>query len=160
MKIDGKEVVDAKRDILLHITAKDVSASLAAGGQRDGFNCAAEKCAERQLGVKKAKVNLAVTYVLKGRKWYRYWTSSPLRTEIVSFDRTGIFPPGDYWLLAVPKSAVKSRGKAHKLGAPKHGRPGHHRKSAHVLEGVRAHALCGLRSHGPKNKIHPIVTVS
>lgn len=148
MKIDGIEVIDSKVDRALAITKTHIKKS----ARKDGWGCAAQCCAVGQVDVKGAMINVAVSYLLQGegekQRWHRYWTSKPLRTEIISFDRSGIFTPGEYLLLAIPKSARVKTGKAHSLGAPKHGRPGHHRRTPHVTEGVRAHAMCGLRTNG------------
>lgn len=146
MKIDGIQVVDSKVDRLLKITKSHVTHST----RKDGWGCAAQCCAVEQVNVKGAMINVAVSYLLQGsgklQRWHRYWTSKPLRTEIISFDRSGIFTPGDYLLLAIPASA--RAGTQHSPPSLKHGRPGHHRRTPHVTEGVRAHAMCGLRTKG------------
>jgi hypothetical protein len=154
MKIDGIEVVDSKEDTCLPVTEQDVAISLKKRGKQNCWACAAQTRAEQMPGVLAAAINLSISYLLKGKgknlKWYRYVTSDALRTEIVSYDRSDIFAPGDYWLKAVPKSMKEARGRAHSLGAPKHGRPGHERRKT---AGVRPHAMCGLRTNG-HNTIH------
>ncbi len=149
MKIDGLEVVDAKKPLTLHITRKHT----VVGDAQDPRACAAARCILEMPGVKAAKVHIARTYLQKGNKWYRYDTPNPLRDEIISFDRAKIFEPGDYELEPIRESEIAQRGKAHTLGGPNHGRPGHKRAKPHYLAGVRTHALCGVRSKG-KNKVH------
>jgi hypothetical protein len=161
MKIDGIEVVDSKVDMWLGVSDDHVAQSKQINGRANGEACAGWCSAMATKGVHGAAINLAVCYILKGtaknKKWHRFWTSPSLRTEIISYDRSGVFHPGDYPLHAVPKSARAQRGKAHSLGAPKHGRPGFHRRKRNpILTGVRAHALCGLRTNG-HNTIHKAI---
>lgn len=133
MKINGLPVVDATKAIKL--TINDADCKL--GQTKDSGACAAARALLRQVpNCTQARVYRAVTYILIGKKWLRCMTPRSLRTEIVAFDRGGKFEPGEFELNAVPPSHVM--GKAHSLGAPKHGRPGHQR-AQHRTINVRAH---------------------
>ena len=151
MQIDGSEVLDATSKMTLNISKTDVDQAVRRKGQKDCWSCAAQRRAEQTPGVLGAAINLSICYILrkKGRSavWYRYRTSVPLRTEIISFDRSGIFTPGEYDLLPILKSQIAYRSK--KRPGPS-GPPSIRRKAA----GARPHAMCGLRTNG-HNTFHP-----
>ena len=133
MEIAGKPVKDATKKVEFTITKRDVTT----GATKDPAACAAAKACMRELGATEARVHLSRTYLKINNEWQRFQTPGAIRSEIIAFDRGGSFEPGDYTLRPLPKSERNKRGKAHSLGAPKHGRLGHHRKP-HVVTNVRA----------------------
>ena len=131
MLINGLEVVDAKRPLTLHITKKDVEY----GGVKDPWSCAAARAACRQVNVAAARIHLGRAYLLIGNKWHRYQTPMNLRTEIISFDRSKKFQPGDFTLAVCPPSKMKGVSHKRKSSGPS-GKS--KRKSPRVIENVRA----------------------
>ena len=131
MKIDGIEVHDADKPLLLHIRNTDTKT-----GKKNPSDCAAAKAAKRERGVLEARVFRSRTYLLKERTspggktkkvWERYITPDALKGEIIAFDRGGEFEPDDYELQAPTKSQRLgafvdggSRGKTKKKFRPPH----------------------------------------
>ena len=135
-KIAGLPVVTSKKALKLRITKADCKK----GRNKDPGACAAALALVREVsGCSKARVHLGRTYLQIGQKWLKFRTPLALRSEIVAFDRGGVFEPGDYTLMPLSKSERDREGKAHTLGGPKRGRPGHHRARPHTITGVRAH---------------------
>jgi hypothetical protein len=140
MKIDGIEVVDADRPLVLHIRTPDAKT----GKPKDPENCAAAKAACRIPGVILAKVYRTRTYLLQGtpgdktgksRRWRRYLTPDSLRGEIIALDRGGSFEPDDYELPAPPKSMRLGA----KLAQPTGRRTGKKKRVPHIVRGIRPH---------------------
>lgn len=131
MRINGLPVVDAKRSIVLHITAQDI----AKGKTKKPDSCAAALACKRQLGCTEVRVHVGRTYVRFNGKWHRYLTSQDLRTEIVAFDRGGKFEPGNYKLLKMQPSRKKDKKFRTKA------RTGRKRHKYHILTGVRPMGL-------------------
>jgi hypothetical protein len=132
MKIGGLPVKDLTKKMKIKISKADCEV----GKSKDPGACAAARACKRLPSCTEARVHIARTYLKIGKKWLRCLTPDALRSEIIAFDRGGSFAPGEYELLPPSKYERLNRGKAHSLGAPKHGRPGHHRK-LHVVVGVR-----------------------
>jgi len=130
--IGGMPVRDAKKGITITITAQDI----AKGVPKSESSCAAAVAIIRQESCTMARVHLSRIYIKRNGHWDMYNTPGALRNELIVNDRNGEFQPGEYSLKPIPKAQRERRGKAHTLGAPKHGRPGHERKY-HVIEGVR-----------------------
>lgn len=98
-----RDVKDAKEDLILEILPRDVQgASL-----KSPDKCAAALACSRQLG-REARIHISRVYIKEngGTTWLRYVTSKPLRTEVIAFDRGGLFMPGSY-LLKVPSQTRK-----------------------------------------------------
>ena len=140
MKIDGKSVVDAKKDLVITITSDDVKRA----NKRDPNSCAAARACLRQVKCVSARVHISQTYLEVGNKWVRYVTPASLRTEIVSFDRSVNFEPGEHLLKRPPP------GK--KLGAVRPA-PGPH--SNHKSKRSAPHFVTGIRPRGPNGDIVP-----
>ena len=95
MKIDGIEVVDARKPLSLKIGKKDIGR----GSVKNPYVCAAARAIMRQVpNATQAKVHMSKIYIKTGKKWTRYQAPASLRTEIVSFDRGGAFEAGEYLL--------------------------------------------------------------
>ena len=151
MKLDGFQVVDALKPIMLHITKAD-----AQSGTKDPANCAAAKAACRLTGVIEARVYRTRTYILlkdaRGKKyWRRYLTPGSVAGEIIAFDRGGTFEPGDYTLPVASKTT--------KLGGdPRGSRPASawknkaKRPSPRIIPGIREYGPRGTGDHPTKTK--------
>ena len=137
MKIDGLPVVDAKRPLILTITAGDIKKATPG----DPSCCAAAKALERQDGVKGARVHMGRVYVLTGKKWHRYETPASMRSEIIAFDRRTSFMPGLYKLGAISPSQHTGKQQGSKTNqtraksAPTHGV--YKRMKPHFVKDVR-----------------------
>ena len=102
-RIAGREIRDAKKDITITVTKGDVNhASL-----KNPASCAMARACNRQEG-KEARIHVSRVYLApNGSKyWSRYVVPQRLRTEIISFDRGGLFAPDTYTLLAPTRSKV------------------------------------------------------
>ena len=149
MKIDGIEVVDARKPLSLKIGKKDIGR----GSVKNPYVCAAARAIMRQVpNATQAKVHMSKIYIKTGKKWTRYQAPASLRTEIVSFDRGGAFEAGEYLLAPVPSAQRYTPEKAghyrewlaktdngSKLLRPKTKK----RRAAHQVAGIREHAMSG-----------------
>lgn len=136
MKINGQDVVDAKRRITINIGANDIRR----GSNKDPGTCAAALACLREIpGCEAARVHVGRTYVLVGNKWLRLRTSEALRGEIISFDRGGGFQTGEYVLLPMPASQkLGKRQGSNALNAKQKGRkPKFKRTKPHIVAGIR-----------------------
>ena len=91
MKINGLPVIDSTRDLNVDVQVRDIKQAK----KNDPGNCAIAKAIKRETG-KDAKVFLTRTYVKEKDHWERYTTPLRASREIVSFDRSQQFDPGNY----------------------------------------------------------------
>lgn len=133
--IDGKPVIDAKRSLVLHITANDI----AKADRKEPADCAVARACRRDLHAKEVRVHLGRVYIrFNEGNWQRYRTPKSLRSEIIAFDRGGTFSPGEHVLPIPDKRPVGKR----QGGKPKfkHARYNPNRKGRqppHVVTDVR-----------------------
>lgn len=144
LKIDGRPVKDAKKEIHVTISPRDVKA----GSLKNATMCAAAQALVRTGVCEQARVHVNRTYIKKGDKWLRFKTPPALQKEIVAFDRGGSFEPGEYKLLPLPPSDNTAARKKRAFIAPKHppikGRVVKKRKP-HITTGVRQRFNVGGR---------------
>lgn len=114
MKIQGKAVKDANKELLVTITPQDVKA----GAAKNATSCAAAQALVRQGICDEAKVHVNRTYIKKAGKWLRFKTPPALRSEIVAFDRGGSFEPGDYKLMPMSPSQRRGAREARETNRP------------------------------------------
>ena len=137
MKIAGIPVVDANKNVIIKITARDVRD----GKTKDPGSCAAARACMRDMGASQARVHLGRTYLKVDKKWIRFETPEALRSEIISFDRGHDFQAGTYTLRVVRpshKGGRKAQGSAVSKTKP-YGAKKKARAKPHVVHGVRAH---------------------
>lgn len=114
MEIDGKKVIDAKKNLELHVLKKDCDKAAKNGGQKDPGACAAVVALQRENpDVLRARVHRGVTYLEYENFWLRYKTSAALAFELSAFDRASTvegaaasFMPGVYGLKAPAKLSI------------------------------------------------------
>lgn len=87
----GLPLVDATQDLDIEIKPGDISTAK----KKDPAHCAAANAARRSLRTE-VEVHVSRIYVKKGKKWVRFITPERISREIVSFDRSSIFEPGEY----------------------------------------------------------------
>jgi hypothetical protein len=135
MKINGGKVVDASEPLPVKITKSDVRM----GATKNATSCAAARAICRE-GFTEARVHAARTYVRRpDGKWLRYQTPPALRSEIVAFDRGGVFEPGDYKLVPIqPSQTIGQRAKRKNYHTKSHGSPNSPKRKNHVTTGIRA----------------------
>lgn len=130
--IDGKPIINAKKGAKLTITKHDVSSA----DIKQPNNCAVARACHRVLHAKEVRVHLGRIYVRANEgNWVRYMTPKSLRTEIISFDRGGIFEPGNYTLSA--PSPIKQKGKHQGSNKPRNGKGKKIDKARHIVKNVR-----------------------
>ncbi len=133
MRINGYKVQDAKRKMVVHVTAYDVQE----GAKKNSNACAAARAIMRESGCDLAKVHANRTYIKRGTKWYRYQTPNSLNKEIVAFDRGGSFEPGEYTLIPLKTSQQTGAraARANYVARKKYKKTG---RKNHVTTGIRA----------------------
>lgn len=133
--LDGLPIRDAAQNMVFTIRLSDIKGST----KKSNGDCAAARALCRQSSIKEARVYLSRTLVRRNSHWDRYVTPDALRTEIVTYDRAGMFDPGDY-ILKAPK---KSQALGYKRGQPrsKRTKTGKAPRPFHVLSGVRPSAI-------------------
>ena len=138
MKINGLPVRDATKKVRIVIAKQDAMF----GSSKEPGSCAAAKACLRQVpNCSEARVHIARTYLKIGDHWLRFQTAEALRDQIISFDRSGKFDSGDYYLNPLPKSMLLHRGKSNSTKKPKfkHGRKDKKRVTPHRILGVRGY---------------------
>lgn len=135
---EGLPVVDADKDMVIHVNAKDIANSI----KKNPDKCAAANAGKRELR-RDVKVFLSRMYVKadNGKKWIRYLTPSNAAREIVSFDRGSSFEPGDYKFKAASlgQRLGNSRSNNHKDTG------NGHKRSQHITANVRVSAKEGWK---------------
>lgn len=134
--INGLPIVNAKRPIVLKVTARDI----AQADRKEPADCAMARACRRGLGVAEARIHLGRVYLRQrgGKQWTRYVTPQALRYEIVAFDHGGRFEPGEYVLNPLPPSWItgKGTGTAKSKSKSKHSRAKETRPR-HIVRNVR-----------------------
>jgi hypothetical protein len=123
-------VEDADEDLEISVTAQDCKNARS----KSASGCAmARACARTFDG---AIISLSTAYVIKGKKAMRFKVPARIAREIVSFDRSHRFQPGDYKLNA-PRGST--RLGSHKPTGPhvgtKNGKETKQRR--HFTQGIR-----------------------
>ena len=134
--IDGLPVEDARKPIIITVTKGDCSG----GDPKYPATCAAARALRREFHAKDVRVHLSRVYIkTTPDKWVRYLVPRSMRTEIISFDRGGIFAPGEFQL--IPPWSGHRVGKYH-VGKKTAGvgKSGKKRRAARITIDVR---------HGP-----------
>ena len=130
MEIEGLPVVDAINPLTFTVTPRDVER----GRVNNPQACAIAIACRRELHSRHARVHLNVTYVKNKDHWLRYMTPRSVRTEIVAFDRGGLFAPGTYTLMPPILSTALGSGRSGNRNPLKP------KKQYHRVVGVRARA--------------------
>lgn len=129
-----EEVVDATKPIRVSVTKRDSNE----GRKKKPNDCALARACRRELKADGAIINVAFSYVIKGKTATRYETSACVAREITSFDRHQDFAPGDDYLLAAV-TPCKRLGQD-----PRRGRGGSHTpKKTHLA--VHKHQTADIR---------------
>jgi hypothetical protein len=155
--INQVPVLDARKAAKITIRPLDVKR----GNSKDPGKCAAARACLHDMKAIAARVHVGRTYVElpakiakqygaktkkeRGPVWVRFRTPTALRTEIVSFDRSHNFDPGDY-VLPPPQPSHRARGKAY--GGKRVVKKASYKRPAprHVLGGVRHFEAKELRA--------------
>lgn len=117
-EIDGKPVLDAKHQIVLHITSEDCQGA----DPKRPMTCAAAKAIKREMKASDCRVHLSRVYIRQNKgNWQRYKVPAALRSEIVAFDRGGIFEPGDY-VLSPLQPSLQNGARPNKKRKPPQGK--------------------------------------
>lgn len=87
-----QSVVDAKKAVAIEVTAEDCRS----GKAKSASSCAMARAFEREYDG--AIISLSAAYLIKGNKATRYRVPDSVTREIVSFDRSRKFEPGEYEL--------------------------------------------------------------
>lgn len=142
MKIHGKKVIDAKRNLKITINSDDARK----GKGKNPSECAAAVAIMRRFkpyGAKQARVHLGRVYIEYPDAWVRYQTPEALKAEIISFDRgaTGEYMEGNYTLYKPsPTNKLGRVDTSRTQGKRPVGRP-------HIKTAIRHHHI-GVRSRG------------
>jgi hypothetical protein len=92
-----RKVIDATKPLILQVSKKDCDS--ASAGRAD--QCAVAKAVQRQHDG--AIISATTSYVIDGETATRYKTPMAINKELVSFDRSRVFAPGEYTLNAPSK---------------------------------------------------------
>lgn len=130
MKLEGLEVVDAVRPLIIDIEDADCKK----GKKKSPGACAAAVAIIREVGAIEARVHLGRTYVkkkFKGKEiWERYMTPPAISREMTAFDRGAAFEPGTYKF----RHPAKTAKLGYRLeGGPQNKRPRNGKRPVHHL---------------------------
>lgn len=112
---DVESVVDSGRNLTVEVTKKDTASKAV----KDHKDCALAVACKRLPDVDGAVICVKTSYVIKGKKAYRYHNPESISREITAFDREAPFEPGVYELAKVPptsKLGAKSGGHRPRTG--------------------------------------------
>lgn len=131
-----KRVVDAKRDLSVSLTKRDVTTAK----RKDHNGCAMVEACRRMPEVEGVIVSTRTAYLVKGEVATRFLVPERVTREITSFDRGADFAVGDYRLKKPYRRYEQPPRKRTKGERPKSG-PSladmSHRDIKHAIEGVR-----------------------
>lgn len=135
---DVTKVVNAKKDLPIQVTPKDVNLSAA----KDHKACAMAEACKRHMKIDGAVISTRTAYLIKGNVATRFDVPEYAAREIVAFDRGAGFAAGRY---ALKKPAPRAQHGAGKRKQSWDRRPGKlkHRKAKRT-EGIRQ-ALASIR---------------
>jgi len=91
-----EEVFDAKKAVVISVSEMDSRKAT----KKDPGNCALARACIRQHIVDGAIIGIGNSYLIKGKKAFRYKTSASVGREITSFDRHHDFAAGTNYLLS------------------------------------------------------------
>jgi hypothetical protein len=100
-------VIDAKKPVTINVTAEDCRN----GKKKGASSCAMARAFERSYDG--AIISLATAYLVKGDTAIRYRVPDAVTREIVSFDRSKQFAPGEYKLAQI--EPARKLGLVHKV---------------------------------------------
>lgn len=123
------KVIDATKSLEISVTADDCKK----GRSKKAGECAMAKALMREYDG--AIVSLSKAYLIKGKTAIRYNVPQSVSREIVSFDRSHKFSPGEYKLSQIPPR--QRLGKRPWVQPPDRGGGGE-RKRAHHTAGIRS----------------------
>ncbi len=123
--IDGLPVIDTKHPMTITVTQRDIDKA----DPKHPESCAAARACVRQAHALEARVHLGRVYVKTNEDhWVRFITPPTLRSEIIAFDRGGVFEPGKY-VLKKPTPSQRASAGRHQ-GGPAPYKPKAERKRA------------------------------
>lgn len=127
-------VSDAKGAAKFVVTEEDC----AQGKKKEPGACALARAALRQYDG--AVISMHSAYLIKGNKAVRFRVPQSVAREIVSFDRSQAFAPGEYELKTFPKSARLGTRLYGQKPRKNHGSAKYRndRSRAHKTQGIRA----------------------
>lgn len=123
-----RHIKDATEPLVLNVTDADVKGAR----KKEHSKCVmAQACKRVAEG---AVVSLSRLYLISGETATRYISNHHIARELVSFDRSGVFAPGEYVLNAPTES--------HLIGTPREGPPSSPSgerplRRHHITKGVR-----------------------
>lgn len=131
-------VADATKPVIINVTKRDVSVSK----EKTHDACAMARACERQGTCEHALVFPNVAFLVKGNLAVRYRVPESVTREIVCFDRTGDFRPGEYQLSAPGKAYRLGDGRRRNNGV-RTGKKRAYRKPAlyHLTDGIRSQTV-------------------
>lgn len=122
-KINGLPVKNGKHSISIMVTPGDIKKAVV----KDPTHCVAAIACRRELGCTEARIHVGRTYLRFNGHWERYHTSPNLRSEIIAYDRSGKFIPGEYVLRKMqPAQATGKRQGSNKPTKNKFKRRSYH----------------------------------
>lgn len=87
-------VKDAKRSLQINVSEADCRSP----GVKKHKSCALAEACKSMREIDGAIISISAAYLIKGDTATRYKVPVSVSREIVAFDRSGGFEPGEYWL--------------------------------------------------------------
>jgi len=134
------KVVDAKKPVVITLTPEDSQV----GQKRDHKHCAMALACQRQEHADGVIMSMKAAYIIKGSTAFRYIVPASTSREVVSFDRSGGFNPGQYQLSAPTSSNKLGHWYGGPLG-PRYRKPVKKLRVRHVTNGVRTSLNHGVK---------------
>ncbi len=95
-------VVNSKEPIRVEVSRSDSQNA----SSKDPMNCAMARACKRKYKLDGVIISLSTAYLIKGETATKYKVPASLSREVVTFDRSKSFEPGEYMLSRVPPSEM------------------------------------------------------
>lgn len=126
-------VVDATVPVEVNVTGRDCGK----GKKGDPSSCALARACKRELLAEGAIIGINTSYLISGKRAVRFQTGAGIAREIVSFDRSGDFAPGEYRLMPhKPSSRLGVDNRRSHTGGKEDG--SHSKRRLHFTPRVRS----------------------
>ena len=140
--IDGLVIVNAAKPLSLNITREDIKSAR----RKQPSCCVVAQALKRDIGAIEARVHLSRCFIRledKPEVWVRLMTPLSLRTNIIAYDRGGLFELGEFVFVPLHKNESARYGKKQSQSKLRNTPKKTKRRHApiHVMTGIRKGAM-------------------
>src|SRR5262245_18633169 len=105
----GLPIIEATEPVFIGVAADDIRKAK----MKNSKCCAFSRAAQKEPGVRAAYFFRSIAFIEYPDRIIRYALPASARTELLSFDRSGVMAPGEYRLAPPPKSPTIANVRAY-----------------------------------------------